>query len=197
MSATTLKPVRHILNPPAEKPASGFRYAGNSAAAKLERTMFEKNVTHIGSSNAWEKRVNKNGEERYGGLDLTPEARAYRTVDIKKLSAAELARLHEFEIKHCARFVIGPSEMRSVLKNQSIPDQFPLTAEQMEYVKRLNDDHRPIADRHFMGLPVPPYFAHDYDFDGMVYHHAWDRTVWRIPLEMPKGRGRGKVSDDL
>ena len=178
-----------LFNPSAVKPKRHYTEGG--LPADLEARMFEKGLYSVGSPDSWKKRVNEKGEERLGSLDMSWEARAYRTLDVRKLSAAELKVLHSHELRRMIRFVIGPTEMKIVLKNQDIPDQFYLQPHQVKYVIEFNDKHRPPMTRKFLDLYIPPYFFYDHDFDGMRYHHAWDLCVCDEDLQLPEAKGSG------
>ena len=65
-----------------------------------------------------------------------------------------------------------------------------LSANQIEFLTGFNDEHRPINDRKFLGHAIPPYFIYDYEFDGMLYHHAWDMAVWFADFVMPEAAGQ-------
>lgn len=161
-----------------------------SLPAKLEAKMFEKQLYSVGSVDSWKNRVNEKGEERLGSLDMSQEARAYRTMDVRKLALDELKRIQSHELRRMTRFVIGPTEMRIILKNENIRDQVFIQPHQIEHIIKFNDQHRPALNRKFLDLFIPPYFVYDYDFDGMRYHHAWDLCVWNLELDLPKAKGK-------
>lgn len=172
-------------------------YTGDGSAAKLEKAMLAKKILSIGDIDSWKTRVNERGDERYAGLDIASESRAWRTLNIKKLSEQELKQTIDYERRFLTRFLIW-AEIKRVVKNPELEDQETLQSHQLESLIAFNNAHRPISDRHFMGLPIPPYFTYDYDFDGMIYHHAWDKSVWRTNFVLPKSIGaKGRVSNQL
>ncbi len=181
---------------PKLKEQNDRRYVKGDAGFDLETRMLEKQIFSVGSLDSWKSRVNERGEERLGSLDMSRDARAYRTLDIRKLNLEELKKIHAHELKRMVRFIIGPTEIRIILKNKSIEDQVFLQPNQMESVQTFNDNYRPLMDRQFLGLTIPPYFYYDYDFDGMAYHHAWDLSVWNQAYTLPLATGKkGRTSD--
>lgn len=162
---------------------SGRHYKPETMAGRLEAAMLEKNITSIpyplGPLDKYRNRTHS------AGLEMERDQRAYRTVDVKRMTKDQLQALHDYELKYMDRFLIGPGEIKKKLRIE-IPPQVFLNQVQMDYLEKFNEEHKPVLDRRFLDHLIPPYFVYDYDFDGMEYVHSWDKSVWYAPWEMPK-----------
>lgn len=173
-------------------------YYPNTIEGRLESYMLKNNI-HLLGNPKWRESLTIqkgefNGDVRYSGLDMNSEQRCYRTIDVKKLTLNHLERIHSYEQKYCKFFITGPGLWRLILgvDSDEIPDQRHLKSNQVEAIIKFNNDHRPICSK-FNGFIVPPYFIYDCSFDGMNYHHAWDKTVWYAQFAMPMAED-GRVS---
>lgn len=170
------------------KPETPIRFYTEGLAARLEELLISKKVKQIGSMKYREKYILKKPlfegvcDIRSAGLDMTDNQRAYRTVDIKKLTRDELGTVQRHEQKRLTRFLIGPTEIRYIVNNHEIPDQISIDDKTLERIVLFNIRNRPPLTRKYDGLSIPPYFEYDLEFDGMDYHHAWDLLVWSADM---------------
>lgn len=183
------KEIQHSTNPSAKK-----FYHGDSLASKLENLLLENNIPSIGDYSSREKLRIKIGQHkgnlRSALLNLNKNERAYRTKDISFLSEEALLLLHDFEQKRMPRFVIGPSEIRKILKLEQpqMPDQIFMNPPELEQWISINEKAKPPMKKlssvdkfdKFKEWLIPPYFAYDNTFDGMNWHHQIDWNAWKI-----------------
>lgn len=163
-------------------------YSPQSLSGQLEKRMLDKGITEIGKPQPIHER-------RPCGMTMDPEKRAYRTLDVMKFSDESLRRIHAYEQAKMDRFLFL-SEMVSISK-QKVDGQGFLNAEILEQVVKYQNSKKPMLDREFLGLKIPPYFAYDLEFDGMTYQHAWDMSVktgnFALPIFEDKKRSRHKI----
>lgn len=163
-------------------------YSGDSLAARLESYLIEKGINEIGDNandqlrQKYEIKVgSKIGEVRPIGLAMSHEERLYRLKDICFLDEELLSKLHAYEQTRMVRFILTTDEMRGILKigRDKLPSQVKMSPEEFEgWGEVLKKSYPPMGT--FKGLPIPPYFIYDLNFDGMNYHHAIDRKAWKI-----------------
>ena len=148
-------------------------YFEKDPASRIEDILLAEKISGIGNLVTQQKTT-----DRSTGLDMAPKERDYRTQDIWQLSREGLNKLHAFEQEYMNRFAIGPSEISPITGEKIKSPANILKDEALEELIKFNNEHRPIMDRKFRGIPIPPYFIYDYEFDGMCYQHAWDLSVW-------------------
>lgn len=174
-----------------EQPPQTTWYAADTPAGKLERLLQAEGTPYIGDINHRAKHYTRpDGEIRPGGLDMEPGERAYRTYCIKQLTKFGLDKVHAYEQTYMNRFLLR-EEMAFRAKEPINATQF--TPEQREYAIDWCNSHRPIVDKRYKGLIVPPYIIYDAEFDGMDYQHSWDLCTWYAPWELPLG-GSSSIS---
>ena len=160
-----------------------FFYKADSSSGRLERHLSKNGIPWIGALDYREKRfMRPDGGIRWGGLDIEPGERAYRTWCIKHLTRPGLEKIHQYENQRMVRFALH-EEMEKIAKEKI--EKIAFTQAQREHFIEFNNEHRPIFDKKFQGFSVPPYFLYDNEFDGMEYHHAWDMCVWVAEFNMP------------
>lgn len=121
--------------------------------------------------------------DRAHSLDMDKTGRVERTLVIVGLSSAELDQLHQFEIEK-NDFVYNSTQIKKLFKLFNPPTS--LSEDIVKIVHDFNEDNRP-PPRQWNGMSVPAYFPLDNVFDGMSYHHAWDKSVLanKNKLELP------------
>lgn len=153
-------------------------YYTKGIAYELEKYLMENGIKTIGDEKAGrEKRRMANGKIRTPIWEPDPETRVMRTFIIKGgISETELRDWQEYEKKHCRYLLSTTRELKHILKRQI---DFPkaqwnekLISHVMEWVRKQHPQYRK-----YHGLPIPPYFIYDVEFDGMEFEHALD---WKI-----------------
>lgn len=167
-------------------------YKGDTLAARLESYLMEKGVSEIGEA-SWRKTLEIKvgefaGDIRAASMEPSRKERAYRSRDVQNLSQDQLETIIAFEQKYLPRLLIGPRQMRMILKltEKDLPNQTLMSEVDLEQYVKISDESNPPMKklRDFQGfesgpsLLVPPYFVYDNSFDGMNFHHAIDRNVW-------------------
>ena len=140
----------------------------------IAQYMRSKNIYNIGDINSVSKAIIKSGDQRCASVDLIREDRAIRSLTITKLQDIDLDKLHEYELNKMDRLLFG-SEIQKVIKS-FIKWDHKIEPHQMEYLIVFQDEHRP-EPKKFHGISIPAYFPLDNTFDGMIYHHQWDRVI--------------------
>lgn len=178
----------------------GHFYKAETSSGKLERYLINKGIPWIGDIDLRTKthkikEGHEKGEVRPGGLDLNPRERAERTLFIKKLSREGLAKAQDYEARFLTRFLTFDEISRIIKEPASNPESIP--QKQYESLIEFNNQHRPPNTKTFETFPVPAYFLYDVEFDGMIYHHAWDRLVYdqylEFEIEAPPARIRDRI----
>ena len=161
----------------------GFRYEPNTAAGKLERHMKERGVHSVG------KYVD-NGRLRC--IDLTPEARAWRTLWIKDLSVIQRDEVHVWERKNFTNRLAFSWEAQEFLQIEK--KEYVIKKNHMPALIEFNNRNRPLMDRSFQGYKIPAYFLDDMEFDGLEYNQSWDKCVFIATLPYLPDKTRQTVS---
>lgn len=132
-------------------------------------------------------------KERASSLDISREGRVIRTLFVRHLDGFQLEKFHAMEIKH-NNFIHDIT----VLKRHFRLDYPPtiLNDARMTTITDFNNDNRPEMRKEF-GITVPPYFPLDNEFDGMEYHHAWDKAVRINDLELPEIKSSKKTAKSI
>lgn len=164
----------------------------NELKERLQSYLTKNNIPHIGNA---DKKVEPNKREIYRpkSIDLSRFSRCYRSFYIKQLTLEGLKKVHEYEEDFMERFLLA-SEM-SKISRQEIK-LFEIKESELDAIIKFQDKHRPKCSD-FRGIPIPPYFENDYDFDGMTYHHSWDLNIWHaegFPIPSEKKR---RLSDEF
>ena len=120
--------------------------------------------------------------DRARSLDLDREGRALRTLAVRRLTWDQLETLHRFEVKR-NDFLRDNGQIRKMFKLDYSP--VILSAERLDAIYEFNDDNRPEMRKEY-GVTVPPYFPLDNEFDGLIYHHSWDKAVKVNDLVLPE-----------
>ena len=150
---------------------SEFRYEPDTYAGRLERVMKQNNVHFLGT-------FVDNGRLR--SIDLTPEVRAWRTLWTKDLSMDQLEKVHAWELKKFTDRLAFSWEAQDFLGMER--KEYLIKKNHLPILIEFNNGHRPVMDRVFKGLSIPPYFIDDLEFDGMEYQQSWDKCVWYAEL---------------
>ena len=167
-----------------EPPVVGRFYAADTDNGRIELYLQENGFFGLGDKESWKKRaVGDSGETRPASVDLDRRGRAYRTVMLKSVSMEDLERWQRYELGKLDRLINSCFELKAKLKIDVKPR--PMNDEIFDLVYRFQDAHRPQCKR-FKGWGVYPYNVYDYDFDGMVYQHAWDKMLWMADLTLPE-----------
>lgn len=149
-------------------------YSADTESGRLERLLEKDGVDFIGDWNKFYE-INKlpNGGCRTSGLDMKDEDRAFRTIIISKLSMEQIAKIHGYEHSKMTRFLIA-AEIEAILGDTIDRPQWSrlLAVKLIDF----NNRHRPKTTKTYKGHNIPAYFAHA-SFDGMLFHHAWDKNV--------------------
>lgn len=122
----------------------------------------------------------RHGEIRAASLDVAIESRVARTLTVRSMTEEQLGRVHKYEKSR--GIFIYTDQMTSLLKAKITPTL--MTEERKQIVMAFNQENRPLM-RKVYGVTVPPYFPPDNEFDGMEYHHAWDKSVKIGFLDLP------------
>ena len=171
-------------------PERQFYYNPETLSGKLERQLLADGLDSIGNEKYREKFKSSNEELRYALLSMPDNERAWRSIWVNKLKLDQLETLHERE-NQMTRFLIS-FEVEKWLKVEL--DCPKLTEKQWEVVIQKNKDFRPMLDRRYKQFSIPPYFIYDNEFDGMEYHHAWDKNAFGKQIQIPI---HGRTSDRL
>ena len=156
------------------KPTDSYRYPEDTPAGKLERHMKISILVSIVSLQTREKYKMENGDIRSASMEISPRDRAERTQWIKELKIVEMEKIHDYEQKKMTRFLfIAEAEKILKLKIARVKFNPPV----IDNLESFNNIHRPQCGT-FQEFVIPPYFVDDLDFDGMNYHHAWDKCIW-------------------
>ena len=131
----------------------------------IRKAMFDHGVDHLGD-------INRDSDGT-ASLDLSKMGRIERTLCVMNLTLAQIEFLHAYEYKK-KDFVYAYPQMMKITRAHF--DSMPLNEKRVDAVAEFNDEHRPEQPK-FQGVTIPPYFPGDYDFDGLQYHHAWDKSV--------------------
>lgn len=157
-------------------PEHKFWYKADTEKGRLERRLIDAKVFQIGTFDEKKYRLD-NGDTRYPGVDLNDEQRALRTSLLKNFEMNELKQIHEFELRKYGNF-LSYGQMCKIVGRTPDASSRKWNDDLFKYLVKFNDDHRPVTDREFMGVRIPPYFYYDAEFDGMTYHHSWDNSIW-------------------
>ena len=139
-------------------------------------------------------RTYQDKEIRPASIDLTIDDRAYRSLIMTRLAEDQIESLHEYEL-NVIRFYLLSSmwEIEKAIKVKI--DKHKLDLNQRQAVIEFSESCRP-EPKKFNGVSVPSYFPLDNTFDGMLYHHDWDRlaNLNRHKLEIPISESLTKKS---
>ena len=163
-------------------------------AYALETYMIENEISEIGNYEiGYKNRIMKNGEERYSGLDMTPEERVIRTLMVKKMDKAELDMIHVYEKERMNRF-LTVSEVQKLIKH-SLKMYDKWSEELMKFVQQWMKDNRTWPEyKKYKDFLVPKNFIYDLEYDGMTWHHAVDNSVFYCftPINFVSMKGKGQ-----
>lgn len=118
----------------------------------------------------------KNGEMRSGSVDLSRDGRVSRTCQIMKLLTEQIDRLHAAEKKKGYFISQIKLSFKQEYKSKSLNDKH------IESICEFQQNHRPEPEQ-FHGVSIPAYFPPDNEFDGLEYHHAWDKSAHAYQTE--------------
>jgi len=156
--------------------------------APMERAMAAHGVDMIGDPDYRQKNAARftdaHGEMRPASLGMGWESRGLRTLMVRrlgKLGNEQIEKLHEYERRQ-GYFVVA---IEKLFRLDYKPE--PINDERLQALRKFNNEHRPIL-REVFGIRVMAYFPSDMEFDGMDYHHAWDKCVLLGDLVLPEIR---------
>lgn len=175
--------------PPKPKEPTFFYNDPETRSFKIERLMRERGVLQIGDQAfMWKKYDYESHLQKdptwsplthYTVLD-----RCIRTVYIKQLTEPALKRVHEAEVKRASLFNMAIEMDKLRRASKEVMEKITITGDDWKMLKEFNRKNKPIYDeRKFEGIPIPPNFEYDCEFDGIEYNHAWDWSVWTHVLE--------------
>lgn len=170
-------------------PASVY-YKYPEPYTRIALKLKEKKMHYIGNR---EEALRRQEEmDRPLSVDIPIRERAIRSMYVRAMTEGELDYLHRVEWFKRKNFLVLPQISYSMMKRfeKSMPSP-QVSEEQMDYLIKFNRDNRPRCS-YVDDVPVPPYFDLDYSFDGMAYHHAWDKCVQHAIFMMPTGGNGGK-----
>lgn len=123
------------------------------------------------------------GEIRAASVDIDKLDRIARTLTVVHMSRDQVAELHKREVK-AGRFLGQIKDMFHLKFGYT-----QMGEEVVKSVTEFQDKCRPKCSE-FRGISIPPYFPPDFEFDGMIYHHSWDKGIWfqRANIYIPVSR---------
>ena len=149
-------------------------YSADTDSGRLERLLEKDGVDFIGDWNKfYENNRLPNGDCRTSGLDMKDEDRAFRTIIISKLNMEQIAKIHGYERFKMTRFLVA-AEMEAILDIHLDRPQWSRLL--FSKLTEFNVRYKPKTTKMYKGFHIPAYFAHA-SFDGMLFHHAWDKNV--------------------
>ena len=174
-------------------------YPSDTPAGRVETYLLERKIADIGKPapiRYWSKKW-ESEEIIPPGIDMDKDSRAMRTLFVKKLGSDEqLATWHKMELDHgywleffqIKKYLEKIGGFKAEIKTKNWDAA-------VEQVTKFNDERRP-STWEFSGMRVPPYFIYDLSFNGMPYHHAWDKNVRIATLNLRLGSA-GQLSEQF
>lgn len=153
--------------------------------AQISRAMNIHGVTDLG--------VVPKDKDRAASLDMDKDGRISRTLFVRSLDEEQLYKLHGLE-KKLGQFVFDITGLKKHFRLDYSPTV--LNEARTEAVADFNNSNRPVMRKEF-GVTVPPYFPLDNEFDGMEYHHAWDKAVRVKDLDLPELKEKRRTAKSL
>jgi len=175
-----------------EEPTPGNFYPEHTPAGRLERKMKAMKIEHIGELMYIYNKYPPTDQTRGVKMDMGEDERTLRTYIIRQIDNVAIGRLHSWENIHGLAHAV---HIAKIVKEEIQPSQ--MEKHQWAALAAHNEKNRPIYEKEFIGLRVPPFFIFDCTFDGIEYHHAWDNSVWIHVLALPGGNSLADQVDRI
>ena len=151
----------------------------------LEKYLIGENIPHIGDMNELNQWYEQTNYKRRRAIEMSKQARFERSIAIvKRLSnISQLLKWHEIE-NNCGEFLMFSQIQKKIQYLAKLKifigkyDQ-QQTEDIFEEIKKCMPEFEK-----FNVFTVKPYNFYDLSFDGMIFHHAWDKNIFHANIEI-------------
>lgn len=158
-------------------------YVPGERGYELESYMLENKITHIGDYAELENWYKQTNYQRSRAIEMPSPERTARSLAILRL--ADINQLLDW---HKAESTIGYFLPLWATEVKGMRDKIKLSDIEYNHFSRNIGKFTPKYSEfthNTYSHNIPPYFIYDLNFDGMTFHHSWDKNLFHHSMTKP------------